>query len=105
MSASAVGPGTSIPSAPTPKCRSQERRASAGRSSPSTSPGSNIRKSLPAACIFVNRMVEGILTASPGNNQPEDDRKTVGKRFTFAYLLGVRKEHVYRRRRIGALFV
>jgi LysM repeat protein len=50
-------------------------------------------------------MVEGILTASPGNNQPEDDRKTVGKRFTFAYLLGVRKEHVYRRRRIGALFV
>ena len=32
-------------------------------------------------------------------------RKTVGKGRTFPYLSGVRREHVYRRRRIGALFV
>ena len=39
-------------------------------------------------------------------DQPDArDRKTLGKQPDLPYLSWVRKEHVYRRRRIGALFV
>lgn len=95
-----------MPSAPTPKCRSQTCRASAGRSTPSTSPGSKIKKSLPAPCIFVKRILLEILAARRHEGHPDEGgRKTVGKRAPVQYLSWVKKEHVYRRRRIGALFV
>lgn len=54
---------------------------------------------------LVKRMARGTLTAAPGYGRPKADIKTLGKRATLPYLSGVRKEHVYRRRRIGALFV
>jgi len=44
--------------------------------------------------------------ARPREDQPGDKgRKTLGKRSILPYLSWVKKEHVYRRRRIGALFV
>lgn len=51
-------------------------------------------------------MMQEILKARRRGNQPDEkDRKTLGKRATLPYLPWVKKEHVYRRRRIGALFV
>jgi LysM repeat protein len=54
----------------------------------------------------VKRIVQEILIARRHEDQPgEGGRKTVGKRSSVQYVSRVRKEAVYRRRRIGALFV
>lgn len=45
------------------------------------------------------------MASRPGDQPRGSGRKTVGKRVPFQYLSRVRKEHIYRRRRIGALFV
>src|SRR5258707_1436730 len=47
---------SSTPSAPTPVCRSQTRRASTGQSTGCCSRSSTTRKSLPSPCIFSKRI-------------------------------------------------
>lgn len=54
----------------------------------------------------MKRISSEILTARRHEGQPEaGGRKTVGKRALVQYLSWVKNEHIYRRRRIGALFV